>query len=302
MSKKGGAATLQKDAPWRASPSLKPIPKIHHSPLLRLPQTPHSNYALSVMKHPNPIGSGLAMDAIVEAAGPECIVPGQITPIKLLGLKLYLDKALGCGGIIEFMEGTSQYTTLRIKVAELRDREQRTGGGGSERQRAEEREPSTDGGGSERQRAEEREPSTGGGGSERQRAEERDPSLPVVIGVAEKLNRASVFSLKRRCFGFAPYPTRPVPDFFFFGAENGYAGGTHAAVPRQIGNFSYDFMFGVVSELGGTSQLSTGCWWLQVWPIDVNLKFLEPVGRELKSIGKFMDDAVNLMNKSFIDR
>ena len=50
MSKKGGAATLQKDAPWRASPSLKPIPKIHHFPLLRLPQTPHSNYALSVMK------------------------------------------------------------------------------------------------------------------------------------------------------------------------------------------------------------------------------------------------------------
>ncbi|XP_065625140.1 uncharacterized protein LOC112022919 [Quercus suber] len=126
MSKKGGATSLQKDAPWRASPSVKPIPKIHHSPLLRLPQTPHSDYALSVMKHSNPIGNGLAMEAIVEAAGPECIVPGQITPIKLLGLK--------------------------------------------------------------------------------------------------------------------------------------------------------------------------------VWPIDVNLKFLEPVGRELKSLGKFMDDAVNLMNKSFIDR
>ncbi|KAF3973889.1 hypothetical protein CMV_002722 [Castanea mollissima] len=126
MSKKGGTTSLQKDAPWRASPSVKPIPKIHHSPLLRLPQTPHSDYALSVMKHSNPIGNGLAMEAIVEAAGPECIVPGQITPIKLLGLK--------------------------------------------------------------------------------------------------------------------------------------------------------------------------------VWPIEVNLKFMEPVGRELKSLGKFMDDAVNLMNKSFIDR
>ncbi|KAK4583108.1 hypothetical protein RGQ29_026051 [Quercus rubra] len=126
MSKKGGATSLQKDAPWRASPSVKPIPKIHHSPLLRLPQTPRSDYALSVMKHSNPIGNGLAMEAIVEAAGPECIVPGQITPIKLLGLK--------------------------------------------------------------------------------------------------------------------------------------------------------------------------------VWPIDVNLKFMEPVGRELKLLGKFMDDAVNLMNKSFIDR
>ncbi|KAM3689296.1 hypothetical protein ACB098_09G036100 [Castanea mollissima] len=126
MSKRGGTTSLQKDAPWRASPSVKPIPKIHHSPLLRLPQTPHSDYALSVMKHSNPIGNGLAMEAIVEAAGPECIVPGQITPIKLLGLK--------------------------------------------------------------------------------------------------------------------------------------------------------------------------------VWPIEVNLKFMEPVGRELKSLGKFMDDAVNLMNKSFIDR
>lgn len=49
--KGGGAAVLQKDAPWRASSSSsKPVPKIHHSPLLRLPQNPFSNYALSVMK------------------------------------------------------------------------------------------------------------------------------------------------------------------------------------------------------------------------------------------------------------
>ncbi|GAV81129.1 hypothetical protein CFOL_v3_24588 [Cephalotus follicularis] len=88
MSKKGATTTLQKDAPWRVS-STKPIPKIHHSPLLRISQTPHCIYALSVMKHPNPIGNGLATEAIVEAAGPECIVPGQITPIKLLGVKLW---------------------------------------------------------------------------------------------------------------------------------------------------------------------------------------------------------------------
>ncbi|CAL5350917.1 unnamed protein product [Camellia sinensis] len=97
MSKRGGgsaaaaAAVLQKDVPWRASPSGgKPIPKIHHSPVLRLTQTPHSNYALSIMKHPNPIGSGLGNEAIVEAAGPDCIVPGQITPVKLLGLKCFI--------------------------------------------------------------------------------------------------------------------------------------------------------------------------------------------------------------------
>ncbi|KAK6942742.1 hypothetical protein RJ641_028128 [Dillenia turbinata] len=126
MSRKGSGAVLQKDVPWRASPAGKPIPRIHQSPVLRLPQTPFSNFAVSLMKHPDPIGDGLATAAIVEAAGPECVVPGQATPIKLLGLK--------------------------------------------------------------------------------------------------------------------------------------------------------------------------------VWPIDVNLKFMEPVGRELKSIGKFMDNAVDLMNKSFIDR
>ncbi|KAK6231677.1 hypothetical protein SCA6_001750 [Theobroma cacao] len=87
MSRKGGAP-LQKDAPWRASAG-KFIPKIHHSPVLRLAQTPHSNYALAVMKHPDPIGSGLATEAIVEAAGPECIVPGQITPVRLLGVKVW---------------------------------------------------------------------------------------------------------------------------------------------------------------------------------------------------------------------
>lgn len=48
MSKKGAA--LQQDVPWRASSAAKPIPKIHHSPVLRLPQNPYSDYALSVMK------------------------------------------------------------------------------------------------------------------------------------------------------------------------------------------------------------------------------------------------------------
>ncbi|XP_050940123.1 uncharacterized protein LOC103486514 isoform X1 [Cucumis melo] len=89
MSKKGlgGGAALSKDAPWRASG--KPIPKIHHAPLLRISQSPFSDYALAVMKHPDPIGSGLATDAVLEAAGPDCIVPGQSAPVKLLGLKVW---------------------------------------------------------------------------------------------------------------------------------------------------------------------------------------------------------------------
>uniref|UniRef100_A0A9I9CVV3 Uncharacterized protein n=1 Tax=Cucumis melo TaxID=3656 RepID=A0A9I9CVV3_CUCME len=139
MSKKGlgGGAALSKDAPWRASG--KPIPKIHHAPLLRISQSPFSDYALA---HPDPIGSGLATDAVLEAAGPDCIVPGQSAPVKLLGLKKNVKDAMA-----------------------------------------------------------------------------------LIVG-----------------------------------------------------------------------------WMPVVWPIDVDLKVLEPVGRELKLLGKFMDDAVSLMNKSFIDR
>ncbi|XP_071698247.1 uncharacterized protein [Rutidosis leptorrhynchoides] len=90
-SKKGTGAALQKDVPWRASGStaMKPLPKIHLSPVLSLPQNPYSNYALSLIKHPDPIGDGLGTEAIVEAAGPDCIVPGQTTPVKLLGLKVW---------------------------------------------------------------------------------------------------------------------------------------------------------------------------------------------------------------------
>ncbi|XP_021774548.1 uncharacterized protein LOC110738447 [Chenopodium quinoa] len=88
MSKKGGGVGLQKDAPWRASQG-KPIPKIHHSPVLRIPQNPFSNYAVSIMRDSNPVGNGLAVDAVLESAGPDCIVPGQATPVKLLGLKVW---------------------------------------------------------------------------------------------------------------------------------------------------------------------------------------------------------------------
>ncbi|XP_004494079.1 uncharacterized protein [Cicer arietinum] len=89
MSKMKGS-TFEKDVPWRAtSSSVKPIPKIHHSPILRVSHTPFSDYAISIMKHPDPIGDGLGDEAIVEAAGPECIIPGQITPVRLLGLKVW---------------------------------------------------------------------------------------------------------------------------------------------------------------------------------------------------------------------
>ncbi|CAN1134816.1 hypothetical protein LINPERPRIM_LOCUS15881 [Linum perenne] len=87
MSKKG-VMELQSDAPWRVSTS-KPIPRIHTSPVLRVSQDPYSDYAISAMKHRDPVGSGMAIDAIVEAAGPDCLVPGQMTPVRLHGLKVW---------------------------------------------------------------------------------------------------------------------------------------------------------------------------------------------------------------------
>uniref|UniRef100_A0A453FNI5 Uncharacterized protein n=1 Tax=Aegilops tauschii subsp. strangulata TaxID=200361 RepID=A0A453FNI5_AEGTS len=80
------------DAPWRVaaagSAGIRPVPRIHHAPVLRVAQDDSSAYALAIMRNPDPIGMGLAMEAVAEAAGPECIVPGQQAPLRLMGLKL----------------------------------------------------------------------------------------------------------------------------------------------------------------------------------------------------------------------
>lgn len=34
------------------------------------------------------MGGGFAMEAVLESAGPECVVPGQVTPLRLLGVKV----------------------------------------------------------------------------------------------------------------------------------------------------------------------------------------------------------------------
>jgi hypothetical protein len=36
----------------------------------------------------DPIGEGVAMEAVAEAAGAECIIPGQQAPLRLMGLKV----------------------------------------------------------------------------------------------------------------------------------------------------------------------------------------------------------------------
>ena len=43
---------------------------------------------LGALQHPDPIGKGLACESFVELEGPDCIIPGQIRPIKLLGLQV----------------------------------------------------------------------------------------------------------------------------------------------------------------------------------------------------------------------
>ncbi|CAN6439360.1 unnamed protein product [Victoria cruziana] len=81
--------TLAADAPWRAATTGKPLPKIHQSPILRVSSNPNSSYGLAVMKNSNPVGNGFASEARLESAGPECIVPGQVKPVRLLGLKVW---------------------------------------------------------------------------------------------------------------------------------------------------------------------------------------------------------------------
>ncbi|NP_001144410.1 hypothetical protein Zm00014a_031905 [Zea mays] len=84
------------DAPWRATAAtsagqgIRPVPRINHASVLRVStQEDSAAYALAIMKHPDPIGEGLAMEAFAEAAGPECIVPGQQAPLRLMGLKVW---------------------------------------------------------------------------------------------------------------------------------------------------------------------------------------------------------------------
>eukprot|EP01018_Ginkgo_biloba_P039464 Gb_17386 [translate_table: standard] len=90
----GSRKELAEDVPWRGRSKGKPLPKISQKPLLTVRQTPNFNYAVSIMKHPDPIGKGLATEAFLESAGPECIVPGQVRPLKLLGLQVVLAKLI----------------------------------------------------------------------------------------------------------------------------------------------------------------------------------------------------------------
>ncbi|KAH7331948.1 hypothetical protein KP509_20G059800 [Ceratopteris richardii] len=89
MASTGGASKFaSSDALWRAPAGERAIPRI--SPVvLSVRRTTNFEYATSIMKHPDPIGKGLASDVVLEAAGPDCIVPGRQKPIRILGLKVW---------------------------------------------------------------------------------------------------------------------------------------------------------------------------------------------------------------------
>lgn len=77
------------DAPWRAPSGERAIPRISHGVVFAVREGPNFAYAMSVMKHPDPVGMGLATEAFVEPAGPDCIIPGLRRPIKLLGIQVW---------------------------------------------------------------------------------------------------------------------------------------------------------------------------------------------------------------------
>ncbi|KMZ72881.1 hypothetical protein ZOSMA_159G00450 [Zostera marina] len=83
-------AVLAEDMPWRALPTgQKPYPKIHLNPVLRVSRNPTADYAILVMTKKDPIGDGFAMDARLEDAGADFLVPGQVAPVRILGMKIW---------------------------------------------------------------------------------------------------------------------------------------------------------------------------------------------------------------------
>ncbi|XP_024368741.1 uncharacterized protein [Physcomitrium patens] len=87
--KKRTSRFANEDAPWRALKGEKPVPRINKGGVVAVRQGANYQYAISIMKHPDPIGYGLAREAYVEPAGPDCIIPGLQRPVKVLGLQVW---------------------------------------------------------------------------------------------------------------------------------------------------------------------------------------------------------------------
>eukprot|EP00245_Coleochaete_scutata_P013401 TRINITY_DN5437_c0_g1_i1.p1 TRINITY_DN5437_c0_g1~~TRINITY_DN5437_c0_g1_i1.p1 ORF type:complete len:137 (-),score=43.04 TRINITY_DN5437_c0_g1_i1:728-1138(-) len=94
MVKKGGnkakaAATDVQDAPWRKGVKTQAVLNISRNVVLKVRQGPNFQYAMSILKHPDPVGMGLAQEAFLEAAGDDCIIPGLQRPVRILGLQVW---------------------------------------------------------------------------------------------------------------------------------------------------------------------------------------------------------------------
>ncbi|CAI7776926.1 unnamed protein product, partial [Closterium sp. NIES-54] len=79
--------TLRADAPWRAKGT--GVALIGGPPLATVRRGPEFDYAMSIMRHPDPIGMGLAQEAGVEAAGEDCLVPGLKRPVIVMGVQVW---------------------------------------------------------------------------------------------------------------------------------------------------------------------------------------------------------------------
>eukprot|EP00246_Nothoceros_aenigmaticus_P015521 TRINITY_DN6503_c0_g1_i1.p2 TRINITY_DN6503_c0_g1~~TRINITY_DN6503_c0_g1_i1.p2 ORF type:complete len:139 (+),score=18.03 TRINITY_DN6503_c0_g1_i1:186-602(+) len=83
------ASKYAKDAPWRKNTGDKAVPIISQGVMITVREGPNFHYAMSIIKHPDPIGMGLATEAFIEAAGPDCLVPGQPRPLRIGALQIW---------------------------------------------------------------------------------------------------------------------------------------------------------------------------------------------------------------------
>jgi hypothetical protein len=108
------------DAPWRRRTE-KPVPLVGVGTMVSVRQAPNFSYAMSIMKHPDPIGTGLALEVAFEPAGPDCIVPGLSKPVKLLGVKVWPVEGLPNlrGGLKPLLRELKNFSAAIDRVLEM---------------------------------------------------------------------------------------------------------------------------------------------------------------------------------------
>lgn len=62
---------------------------------------------------------GLAMEAVAEAAGPECLVPGQQAPLRLMGLKVQIHLLLSVSDRYAYVVDLAVWQYLIVAIVLL---------------------------------------------------------------------------------------------------------------------------------------------------------------------------------------